>query len=73
LYLLLGLELPSEEPTEEVYYDSTEAVEPVLKFDVVECKEPEISLNAISGSLRAKSMRLLGFLGHHRVSILVDS
>jgi len=44
-----------------VYYDSTEAVELVSEFDIVECKEPKISLNAILGSLRPKSMRLLGF------------
>jgi hypothetical protein len=73
LYLLSGLELPSEEATKDIYYDSTKTADLVLEFDVVECKDPEISLNAISGSTSAKSMRLLGFFYHHRISILVDS
>jgi hypothetical protein len=73
LYLLSGLELPSEVPLDDVYYDSNEVVEPVPEFDVAECKEPEISLNAISGSLGVKSMRLMGSILQHRVSILVDS
>jgi hypothetical protein len=73
MYLLYELELHSDDATKDVYYDSTEVAEPVPEFDVVECKESEISLNAISGSLGAKSLRLLGFILHHRVSILVDS
>jgi hypothetical protein len=73
LYLLSDLELPSEVPSDDVYYDSNEVVEPVPEFDVAECKEPEISLNAISGSLGVKSMRLLGSILQHRISILVDS
>lgn len=73
LYLLSGLELPYEVPSDDVYYDSTEAVEPVPEFEVAECKDPKISLNAISGSLGVKCMRLLGSILQHHVSILVDS
>jgi hypothetical protein len=73
LYLFSGLTLPPEDMCEDVYYDSSDAAVPIPAFDVVECKEPEISLNAISGSLGAKSMRLVGLLQHQQVSILVDS
>jgi len=60
LYLLSGMELPPDDSTDEVYFDSTNSANPVPKFEVVECKELEISLNAISSSSRSKSMRLLG-------------
>jgi hypothetical protein len=73
LYLLSSLELQSDDNVEDVYYDFTDLVDPVPEFDVVECKAPEISLNAISGSLGSKSMRLLGLLHHQRVRILFDS
>jgi hypothetical protein len=73
LYLLSGLTLPLEDIGEDVYYDSFDAADPIPEFDVVECKEPEISLNAISGSLGAKSMRLMARLQNQQVSILVDS
>jgi hypothetical protein len=73
LYLLSGLHLPSEDLCEEVYYDSSDAAVPIPEFDVVACKEPEISLHAISGSLGANSMRLMGLLQKQQVSILVDS
>jgi hypothetical protein len=73
LYLLSGLELPPKDSPEEVFYDSTDLVDPVPEFDVVECKEPEISINAISGSSGSKSMRLVGVLHSQRVSILIDS
>jgi hypothetical protein len=73
LYLLSSLTLPPDDMCEDVYYDSSDAAVPIPKFEVVECKEPEISLNAISGSLGAKSMRLMGLLQHQQVSILVDS
>lgn len=59
---MLGLELPPEDPLEDVYYDSTDLVELVPEFDVVECKEPKISISVISRSLGPKSMRLLGVL-----------
>jgi hypothetical protein len=62
-----------EDSGEEVFYDSTEVADLVLKFDVVECKEPEISLHAISGYSGSKSMRLLGLLHNYQVSILIDS
>jgi predicted aspartyl protease len=67
------LELPPEDSPEEVFYDSTDLVDPVPEFDVVECKEPEISINAISGSSGSKSMRLVGVLHSQRVIILIDS
>jgi hypothetical protein len=73
LYLLFGLTVPSDNTGEDVYYDSSDAADPIPKFDVVECKEPEISLNAIFGSLGAKSMRLMGRLQNQQVSILVYS
>lgn len=73
LYLLLGLELPLEEPADVVFFDSTALVDSVPEFDIVECKEPEISLNAISGSSSSKSMRLVGFLNSQRASIIIDS
>lgn len=73
LYLLSGLEFPPKDSPEEVFYDSTDLVDPVPEFDVVECKEPEISINAISGSSGSKSMRLVGVLHSQRVSILIDS
>jgi hypothetical protein len=73
LFLLSGLELQLDDTGEEVFYDSTKVVEPIPKFDVVECKEMEISLNVISSSARAKSMWLLGLLHNHQAGILVDS
>jgi hypothetical protein len=73
LYLMSGLTLPMEEPYEDVFYDTTDSVDSVPAFDVVECKDPEISINAISGSPGSKSMRVLGVLQSHPVSILIDS
>jgi hypothetical protein len=73
LYLLSGLTLPPEDMCEDVYYDSSDAAVPIPEFDVVECKEPEISLDGISGSLGVKSMRLMGLLQPQQASILVDS
>jgi hypothetical protein len=73
LYLMSRLELPANESADDVYYDSTDLAEPIPEFDVVECKEPEISLNAISRTLGSKSMRLLGALQTQCVSILIDS
>jgi hypothetical protein len=62
LYLMSGLEIPQDDTAEDVYYDSTDGIEPVLEFEVLECKDPEISLNAISGSSGSKSMRIVGVL-----------
>jgi hypothetical protein len=73
LFLMSGLELPPDEPSNEVYYDSTDVVDSVLEFDVVECKVPEISIIAITGSSGSKSMRLMGVLQSQVVSILIDS
>jgi hypothetical protein len=72
LYLMSGLKLPPEDTFKDVYYDSTDLVDSVPEFDVVECKEPGISISSISGSLGSKSMRLLGVLQSQRVSILID-
>jgi hypothetical protein len=36
-------------------------------------EEPEISLNAITGTHSPKTMRLIGFLKHHKVIVLIDS
>jgi hypothetical protein len=68
-----GLELPQDEPSEEVYYDSTDVVDSVPESDVVECKDLEISISAILGSSGPKSMRLVGVLQSQVVSILIDS
>jgi hypothetical protein len=68
-----GLELPMDEPSEEVFYDSADCNDSIPAFDVVECKDPKISINAISGSSGSKSMRVLGVLQSHPVSILIDS
>jgi len=73
LFLLSGLELQLDDTGEEVFYDSTKFVEPIPKFDVVQCKELEISLNVISSSARATSVRLLGLLHNRQAGILVDS
>jgi hypothetical protein len=63
------MESLANEKTDEVFYDSIEIGEIVLEFEVVEYKEPKISINAISGSLSPKSMRLVGFIHNHRVVI----
>jgi hypothetical protein len=34
---------------------------------------PEISLNAITGTPNPKTMRIVGFIRHHRVVVLIDS
>lgn len=34
---------------------------------------PEISLNAISGTPTPKTMRIVGYIKHHKVVILIDS
>jgi hypothetical protein len=73
LYLLSRMELSSDNSTDEVYFDSTDSANPVPEFKVVECKELEISLNAISGSSGSKLMRLLGYLISIHLSILIDS
>lgn len=73
LYHLSSLELPSDDSGEEVFYDSTEVADLMSEFDVVECKELEISLHAISGPSDFKLMRLLGLLHNHQVSSPIDS
>jgi hypothetical protein len=67
------MELSPDNSTDEVYFDSTDSANPVLQFKVVECKELEISLNAISGSSGSKLMRLLGYLISTHLSILINS
>jgi hypothetical protein len=67
------MELPPDDSTNEVYFDSIDSIDPVPEFEVVECKKPKISLHTISGSSGSKSMRLLGFLLSTHLSILIDS
>jgi hypothetical protein len=43
-----------------------------VETEVVAGEEPEISLNAITGTPSPKTMRLIGFLKHHKVVILID-
>lgn len=54
-----GLELSQDEPSEEVYYNSTDIVDSVPEFNVEECKDPEISISAISSSSGSKSICLV--------------
>jgi hypothetical protein len=67
------MELPPDDSTDDVYFDSIDSADLGPEFKVVECKEPEIPLNAILGSSGSKSMRLLGYLLSTRFSILIDS
>jgi hypothetical protein len=73
LYLLHGVEIQQDEPTEEVFFDSIEEV--MLVEDQkpgVELEQPQISIHAISGSLSPNTMRIVGSIQHQRVIILVD-
>jgi hypothetical protein len=66
LFLIHGLKLPTEEIIEEIYYDSKDSMEhspPVTAPATIPTTiEPEISLNAISGSLSPRTMRLEGLV-----------
>lgn len=68
-----GIELALEEKLDELYYDSTDLVEPTLQYELCDSIEPDISLHAISWSLSPKTMRLVGLINNHHVVILIDS
>jgi hypothetical protein len=63
LYLMSGLEVPLEDPPEDMYYDSMDLVEPVPEFDVVECKEPEISISARNKHKSDRQFKIHVFIG----------
>jgi hypothetical protein len=77
LFLIHGLELPTKEIFEEIYYDSKDSMEhspPATALATIPTTiEPKISLNAISGSLSPRTMRLEGLVKNQRVVILIDS
>jgi hypothetical protein len=37
------------------------------------CKEPQISLHALSGFLAPQTLKLIGYIKHHKVIVLIDS
>jgi len=61
------------EPLEEDCVDEATLVLDDQNCEVLVGEEPEISLNAITGTPSPKTMRLIGFLKLHRVIILIDS
>jgi hypothetical protein len=73
LYILLGTEIFAEDRTEKIFYDTSDKVEPLSEPIILKMLEPEISLNAISGSLNAKTMQVVGIIKDQRVVILIDS
>jgi hypothetical protein len=73
LYLLHGVEIQQDEPTEEMFFDSIEEFMLVEDQKPGECLEqPQISIHAISGSLSPNTMRIVGSIQHQREVILVD-
>jgi hypothetical protein len=68
LYMLQGVEILLEANSEEVFYDTTDKVEPVEQII-----EPVISFNAISGSLSSTIMRIVGLIKNQWVVVLIDS
>ncbi|XP_041009475.1 uncharacterized protein LOC121253540 [Juglans microcarpa x Juglans regia] len=71
LYLLHGSEAVAEDITDEVFYDSIEPEETGPKLLLG--SNPEISLNALTGTPCPNTMRVRGKLGTSMVVILVDS
>jgi hypothetical protein len=57
---------------EEVLTDEIEENDEATLVETVE-EEPEISLNAITGTPTPKTMRLLGRLLNHKVIVVIDS
>jgi hypothetical protein len=53
--------------------DETTLVLDEQNYEVLVGEEPEISLNAITGTPSPKTMQLIGFLKHHKVIVLIDS
>jgi hypothetical protein len=74
LFLILGLELPWDEKPEEIFFFYTkDSIEPQIPLMVTNPIDPEISLNAISGSLSLRTKCLEGWVKNQRVVILIDS
>jgi len=72
LYLLHATEPIIDDTMVEEFvepFDKCDPLEPIIQ----EVVEPEISLHALSGSIAPKTMRLVGFIRHKRVVILIDS
>lgn len=74
VYLLQGVEelVATEEMEETAAVDADEVSELDLKQKGV-MVEPEISLNAITGTPSSKTMRLIGWIGSTQVVLLMDS
>jgi hypothetical protein len=36
------------------------------------CEEPQISLHALSGFLAPQTLKLIGYIKHHKVIVLID-
>lgn len=72
LFLMHGLELHSDDKLDEVYFDSSDGVEPILDPTLQDDPVPAISLHAISGSLSPNTMRLVGLINNQQVVILID-
>jgi hypothetical protein len=64
-FLLEGLEMLEENPTLE------SEKEDLMEINVEE--NPEISLHAIIGNNHPNTMRLIGWVGNHKIIVLVDS
>lgn len=73
LFLIYGFDLPCDDTREEIFYDSKDSMEPPLPLMIADHIDPEISLNAISGSLSPRTIRLEGWVKNQRVVILIDS
>jgi hypothetical protein len=66
LFLLEGLEELEDNPTLEMENED------LMDFSYDE-EKPEISLHAITGSNHSNTMRLIGWIGSHKIIVLVDS
>jgi hypothetical protein len=61
------------EPLEEECVDEATLVMDEQNYEVLEGEEPEISLNAITGTPSPKTMWLIRFLKHHKMIVLINS
>jgi hypothetical protein len=66
LFLLEGLEVLEENPTLKMEKEDLMEVS-------YEEENPEISLHAITGGNHPNTMRLIGWIGNHKIIVLVDS
>jgi len=74
LFLMHGGESFTDENLEELSCDdSVEGCDSQAAPIVTEVPEPEISLHAIAGAINPNTMRLIGWIKHQRVVILLDS